>query len=322
MMLTQISTLDNAGQNNLTGAPIISETIITQDTPQPKEYKSFFKTIASSHASLCAYQTRIDTYGCGCSHNCDYCYARGQLEFRKQWFPKNPSIADIGKIKRKIKTLPAGFVVRMGGMTDCFQRLELDQKVSLETIKALNEQKVGYLIVTKSPIVAYPYYLDVLDKELAHVQITVTSLDPELSKRYEKAYPPDQRIKAILTLQEKGYDVAIRLSPLLEVHMDFDKLNSLGINKCVVEFLRYNGWIKEWFARESYENLDKYTHIHGNYRHLPLDEKLRIISKVKIPSITVCEKVPEHYEFWKTHFNPNPADCCNLRIRGTEDSAN
>jgi hypothetical protein len=95
--------------------------------------------------------------------------------------------------------------------------------------------------------------------------------------------------------------------------MDFDFLNSLGIDRCIVEFLRYNGWIKEWFADMSYD-FGKYTLYAGNYRHLPLEEKIRIIGKVKIPNITVCEKVPAHYDYWMKYFNPNPADCCNLRI--------
>ena len=135
-------------------------------------------------------------------------------------------------------------------------------------------------------------------------------MDNAKSKKYEHAPLPDQRVRAILTLQEKGFDVAIRLSPLLEEFMDFDMLNSLGIDKCIVEFLRYNGWIKGWFQNMSY---DKYTLYDGNYRHLPLEEKLRIIDKIKISNISVCEKVPEHYDYWQRHFNPNPADCCNLR---------
>jgi DNA repair photolyase len=199
----------------------------------------------------------------------------------------------------------------MGGMTDCFQPIELRERVTLDTIKLLNHYGVGYLIVTKSPVVSYPFYLDVLDRDLAHIQITVTCLDPVLSRKYEKAHLPTERVKALLELQERGYDVAIRLSPLLEEYMDFDLLNKLGINKCVVEFLRYNSWIKEWFARADFK---KYTLYHANYHHLPLEEKIRIIGKVKIPSVTVCEKVPEHYEYWQKNFNPNPADCCNLRL--------
>ena len=27
---------------------------------------------------------------------------------------------------------------------------------------------------------------------------------------------------------------------------------------------------------------------------------------------SICEDVPEHWEYWKTNFNNNPNDCCNL----------
>lgn len=30
--------------------------------------------------------------------------------------------------------------------------------------------------------------------------------------------------------------------------------------------------------------------------------------------VSVCEDVPEHWEYWKEHQNPNPDDCFNLRI--------
>jgi DNA repair photolyase len=257
------------------------------------------------------YPTRLDTYGCGCKHDCDYCYAKSQLEFRKLWNPHDPRVACLKKIEIAIKKLPRGKIVRLGGMTDCFQPREAKKRVTLETIKLLNEHEIGYLIVTKSPIVSYPYVQEVMNKDLAHIQITVTCLNDKISKKYEKAYSPEARIKAILKLQEQGFDTAIRLSPLLEEVMDFDKLNSYKIEKCIVEFLRINPWIQRWFP---YADHKKYTLYKGNYYHLPLEEKTRIIEKVKLPNISVCEDVPEHYDFWQKNYNPNPTDCCNLRI--------
>jgi hypothetical protein len=38
-----------------------------------------------------------------------------------------------------------------------------------------------------------------------------------------------------------------------------------------------------------------------------------ILDKVKIPIVSVCEDVDEHYEYWKNNYNPNKEDCCNLR---------
>ena len=151
--------------------------------------------------------------------------------------------------------------------------------------------------------------MKIYDPALAHFQITVTTLDDRLSRTYEKASDPSDRIAAILKLQAAGFDVSIRLSPLIEQYMDFEKLAGLGIRKAVVEFLRVNPSIMKWFDLD----YSGYTVSQSGYRHLPLEEKRRIIGRVKIPEITVCEDVTEHYQFWRDHFNPDPADCCNLR---------
>ena len=276
-----------------------------------KEFKSFFKEVKGNEGNKCHYATRLDTYGCGCQHDCKYCYAKSLLSFRNLWDNENPRVADIKKIENKIKKLPKGTILRLGGMTDCFMPIELKHRVTYETIKLLNKYRIGYLIVTKSHLVANDEYLQIYDKELAHIQITTTCLDDELYKEldYEKASQPSKRIEAIKKLQDNGIDVAIRLSPLIEEYIDFDKLNSLGINKAIVEFLRVNHWIKKWF------NIDysKFTLKENGYEHLQLEEKKRILDKVKIPNVSVCEDVSEHYIYWKECYNPNKEDCCNLR---------
>lgn len=196
-------------------------------------------------------------------------------------------------------------------MTDCFQPIENIYLNTYKTIKLLNKYGIGYLIVTKSYLVADDEYIKIYDKDLCHIQITTTCLDDELYKRldYEKASLPSQRIEAIKKLQDKGFDVAIRLSPLIEEYIDFDKLNNLGINKAQVEFLRVNHWIKKWFDID----YSKFTIKQSGYVHLPLEEKKRIISKIHIPSVSVCEDESEAYEYWKENYNPNKEDCCNLR---------
>jgi DNA repair photolyase len=280
-----------------------------------KEFKSFFKKVGGGEGSKCKYPTRLDTYGCGCQHDCNYCYAKSLLSFRNLWNAENPSCADIKKIERVISKLEEGTVLRLGGMTDCFQPLELEHRITYETIKLLNKHRIGYLIVTKSHLVANDEYLEIMDKDLAHIQITVTTLDDEKSATYEKASIPSKRIEAIRKLQDAGFDVSIRLSPCMPEYIDFDKLNSLGINKAIVEFLRVNTWIKKWFDVD----YSKHTIKEGGYQHLTLEEKKRILSQVKIPVISVCEDVQEHYEYWKENFNPNKYDCCNLNVKNYQD---
>ena len=276
-----------------------------------KSFSLFYKEVEGNEASKCKYTTRLDTYGCGCQHDCKYCYAKALLDFRGLWNSDKPVVGNMKQIRNAIRRIPKGSIVRLGGMTDCFQPLELKYRATYQTIRLLNKYKIGYLIVTKSHLVANDEYLKIYDKDLCHIQITTTCLDDDLYKKldYEKASLPSKRIEAIKKLQDNGIDVAIRLSPLIEEYIDFDKLNNLGIEKAQVEFLRVNHWIKKWF------NIDysKHTLKQSGYEHLELDEKKRIIDKIKIPQISVCEDVDEHYEYWTNNFNPNKEDCCNLR---------
>ena len=231
------------------------------------------------------------------------------LNFRKLWNPEYPSVADIEKIKRKIKTLPKK-VIRLGGMTDCFQPIEAIEEVTYKTIQALNENKIPYLIVTKSDMVATDKYLNVLDKDLAHIQITVTTTDDNLSIKYEKACLPSQRINAIEKLQKLGYDIQLRLSPFIPQYIDLDILNKVKCDKILVEFLRVNFWIRKWF------NIDynEYTLKQNGYSHLPLEKKKEYLKGITgFKEVTVCDDVTEHHLYWKNHFNVNPLDCCNLR---------
>ena len=131
-----------------------------------KEFKSFYKEVGGNEGDLCHYNTRLDTYGCGCQHDCSYCYAKSLLSFRNMWDAENPAVADINEIYRVIRTIKRGGIIRLGGMTDCFQPLELTHRNTLRTIKMLNKRGVGYLIVTKSHIVADDEYMQIYDKDL------------------------------------------------------------------------------------------------------------------------------------------------------------
>lgn len=278
-------------------------------------FKSFFKTVGGNEGSLCKYTTRLDTYGCGCEHNCSYCYAKSLLEFRNLWDPKNPKVADIKAIERKVKKIPDGQVIRLGGMTDCLQPAESRHKVTRDTIDLFNEQGIEYLIVTKSHLVGTEEYLSRLDPNLAHVQISVTCTDDDKALEYEKCSLPSKRLEAVKKLQDAGIDVALRLSPYMAEMIDPKVIRSYGVKKCVVEFLRVNHWIKKWFGDMT--DLSIYTEKHGGYCHLPLIVKIDLLGDLKeeLPDteFTVCEDVPEHWDYWKHNVNPNPEDCCNLR---------
>ena len=280
-----------------------------------EEFKSFLKTAGGNEGNKCHYPTRLDTYGCGCQHDCKYCYAKSLLSFRKLWNASHPKSVNIQSVHRAItRHLHEGDIVRLGGMTDCFQPIEKRQRATFHTIEELNKHDIGYLIVTKSDMVADEEYMNLMDKNLAHIQITVTCTDDGFSREYEKAVVPSRRIKAIEKLQSEGFDVSLRLSPFIPQFigdkLDIDVINSVKCDKILVEFLRVNTWIRRWF------NIDytDYTYKQSGYLHLPLEKKIQYLKMINgFKELTVCEDVTEHYDYWKRNVNPNLNDCCNLR---------
>ena len=267
-----------------------------------KEFKSFYKEVVGNEGGKCQYNKRLDTFGCGCSHDCSYCYAKSLLDFRGLWDANAPSVADIRKIERKIAKLPADTIIRLGGMTDCFQPLEGQMRVTRATIELLNRYSIGYLIVTKSDLICE--YMNILNKDLAHIQISTTWIP------CEKAVSTERRIKAIEALSDAGFDVAVRLSPYVPQFVDYERLNSIRCKKIIVEFLRVNHWIKKWLPLD----YSDYTVKQSGYEHLPLEKKIGYLSKITgFDEVSVCEDVTEHYEYWKECVNHNKQDCCNLR---------
>ena len=275
------------------------------------EYKSFYKEVTGGEGNRCRYNARLDVYGCGCQHNCDYCYARSLLDFRGLWHADHPSVADAAKVERKIAKLPKGTIIRVGGMTDDFMPLERKERATYKLIQACNKYGIGYLIVTKSDLVAEPEYLEILDPELAHVQISITSTDAEVSKRMERGAPePERRIKAVETLEAHGIDTQIRLSPFMPEYIDTDRINAVACKKMLVGFLRANAFIKRTFKAD----YSRHTLKEGNYWHLPLEAKIEAISPLLgVHEVTVCEDVNDHYYYWRRKVNPQKDDCCNLR---------
>lgn len=273
-----------------------------------KVFNSPYKQLDRKVNTWCRYIKRLDTYGCGCQHNCDYCYAKSLLSFRGLWNANEPSIANVGIIRNEINKLSFNDVVKLGFMTDCFQPIEINKRVTYNTIKFLNNHGINYLIVTKSNLVANDEYLEIYNKHLAHFQITITSTS---RNNYEKAPPPDKRIKAIEKLQSLGFDVSVRLSPFISNYVNLDIINNIKCDKVLIEFLKVSPHIKKHF------NIDysEYNLKFGSYTHLQLERKIELVNKITgFNQVSVGEYVYDHYLYFRDNVNFNKNDCCNLTL--------
>lgn len=277
-----------------------------------KSFSLFYKEGVEDN---CLYNTRLDTYGCGCQHDCNYCYAKSLLDFRGLWNPQKPVVANMKQVRNAIiKAKKKGIkVLRLGGMTDCFQPLELKYRTTYQTIKLLNKYKMGYLIITKSHLVADDEYIKIYDKDLAHFQITTTCIDDNIYKelKFEKASLPSKRVEAIEKLQNLGFDVAIRLSPYVPELIKPEEVNKIKCNKLLIEFLRVNHWVEKWFG--NIINIKDYSKNYHGYNHLPFEKKKDLVKDFKIKEVQVCDFEEKYLDYWKKEFNYNKEDCCNLR---------
>jgi DNA repair photolyase len=75
-------------------------------------FSSFYAKPSGGEGQRCLYPVRFDTYGCGCQHDCTYCYAKSLLSFRGLWHPDNPSVAEADYMMRKLKKVKRGDVLR------------------------------------------------------------------------------------------------------------------------------------------------------------------------------------------------------------------
>lgn len=91
-----------------------------------KEFQSFYKTVGGNEGSKCNYPTRLDTYGCGCQHDCKYCYAKSLLSFRGLWNAEQPAVSDLTKLKKQIDKLPKETIVRLGRYDRLFSTIRIE----------------------------------------------------------------------------------------------------------------------------------------------------------------------------------------------------
>ncbi len=260
---------------------------------ETKEFKSFLKLPGGGEIKRCYYPFKLDTYGCGCQHNCLYCYAKSVLWFRKLWDEENPSVASFTEIRKifenvfekNIKSKYAQFLkkripLRLGGMTDCFSETEAKHGVTLKLLKLLKEYDYPYLILTKNKLIAEDEYLEAMDNELGYVQLSITTPYDDVAALYEEgASVTSERLAAMAKLSKNGFYTAARLNPLFPLYPDgyYSKVREVpkehrrkfhyfdwslvnmiaetGCNSVLGGFLRLSTWNIRWIREKTGEDL-------------------------------------------------------------------
>jgi len=198
-------------------------------------FKTTFRLVNHYEScSKCHYAFELDTYGRGCTHNCTYCYSLEMLTGYGYWNRPHPMPVDIGEIRKIFATvfetdrrnkwrsvMEKRVPLRLGSMSDCFMKMDRKYRVTHEVLKLLRHYRYPYIIFTRSDLVADDEYLDVMDRDLASVQFSISGGNESLTKKLEPGAPSvADRLTALRKLASAKFWTTVRINPLFLPYPD------------------------------------------------------------------------------------------------------
>jgi DNA repair photolyase len=208
---------------------------------------------------------------------CSYCYARptheylglnGGLDFETKIFFKE----DAPKLLRDWLNRPgwAGQTIVMSGVTDCYQPVEREMRLTRQCLEVMLDARQPVGIVTKNSLVTRD--LDLLSEMarlgIASVAVSLTSLDQELTRVLEpRTAAPAARLRALKELHEAGVPTHVMTAPIIpglndsEIPALLKAAAETGVKSAGFQLLRLPMTVKpvflEWLHRERPSEADR-----------------------------------------------------------------
>ncbi|MCK0143516.1 PA0069 family radical SAM protein [Aliiroseovarius sp. F20344] len=161
----------------------------------------------------------------GCEHGCIYCYARPThawlgyspgLDFETKLIARPDAAKQLEtELRRKSYRVAP---LALGTNTDPYQPIEGRYRITRQVLEVLEQFQNPVMIITKGTLIERD--LDILSrmaaKGLAQVGISITSLQPDLSRKMEPRVPsPKRRLQMIERLSGAGVPVRVMASPVV-----------------------------------------------------------------------------------------------------------
>ena len=203
-------------REEIDGAPAPLPTTVTVEKP---------KTIISRNTSPdIGFDRSINPYR-GCEHGCIYCFARPThayhdlspgLDFETKLFAKPEAAALLRTELAKPGYTPRS--IALGTNTDPYQPIEGKWRITRSILEVLAETKHPFSITTKSDRVVRD--IDIVSRmateNLASVAISITSLEPSISRTLEPRAPSGRkRLAAVKALSDAGVPVTVAIAPVV-----------------------------------------------------------------------------------------------------------
>ncbi|MGI9390510.1 MAG: PA0069 family radical SAM protein [Boseongicola sp.] len=207
---------------------------IDEDLPPVRTEVTFErprKIITRNTSPDLSFDRSINPYR-GCEHGCIYCFARPThaylgmspgLDFETQLIAR-PEAPEMLEVELRAKSYRPD-TIAIGTNTDPYQPIERDHKIMRRILEVLRDFRHPVGVVTKGTLIERD--ADILGEMgrqgLARVGISVTTLDPKLSRAMEPRAPsPARRLQTVRRLTEAGCPVRIMASPMIPALTDHE----------------------------------------------------------------------------------------------------
>jgi DNA repair photolyase len=199
----------------------------------------------------------------GCEHGCIYCFARPSheyfglsvgIDFETKLFAK----PDAAQLLRRELANPRYrcAVIAIGTNTDPYQPVERKLGIMRSILEVLSECNHPVGIVTKSHLVTRDIDIlaDMAKRNLAAVNLSVTTLDRRLARRMEpRAATPTKRLEAIEMLAKAGIPTGVMAAPIIpglndvEIEAILEAARRAGATSAAKTLVRLPHGVKDLF---------------------------------------------------------------------------
>ena len=245
------------------------------------------KTIITRNTSPdLGFERSINPYR-GCEHGCFYCFARPShawqglsagLDFETRLFAK-PDAPHLLERELSAKGY-APRTIALGTNTDPYQPVEKRMRITRGVLEVLARTRHPVGIVTKSGMVTRDIDLlgPMAEQGLAKVAISLTTLDPRLSRKMEpRAASPALRLETIRRLTDEGIPVSVLVAPVVpaindhEIERLLEAAHAAGAREAGYVMLRLphevkelaRDWLAEHFPARAKHVLSLVQDMHG-----------------------------------------------------------
>src|SRR5262245_54392372 len=259
---------------------------------RPRRGTQYFRdgtksVITRNHSPDVGFETSLNPYR-GCEHGCIYCYARptheylgfsAGLDFESKIMVKT-NAPELLRVELESPSWEPQTLV-LSGVTDPYQPVERKLRITRHCLEVLAKFRNPVAIITKNHLVTRD--IDLL-RELAAfnaaaVNVSVTSLDPNLQRVLEpRTTPPQARLDAIRQLRRANIPVGVMVAPIIPGLTDHDVPKILdACAKAGAQFAGYTivrlpwavaplfeQWLEEHFPDRKEKVLGRIRHLRGN----------------------------------------------------------